>query len=295
MVVIVSREGQLANRMLHASSFIANAQEHQYRVIHLFFDEYYSFFSESLGRKDTAIRFLCKRKGGLAKFFQKMIALSVKALMKLKITRLPFFEIIKYEGYEQESIPFNLNNEDFLQKAKSKLVLVHGWLFRDYENQKKYRNLLLNTWTPDKKYQDNTQEYYNKYKKNQDILIGVHIRGGDYKKFEGGKWYYTTEQYYGKMKEVAALNIFCKKKLAFIICTNEKNILFPDAQNFSVFNEERHFIEDIYLLAKCDYIMGPPSTFSMWASFYGAVPLYMLRNINLTLDDNSFRPEIIDW
>jgi hypothetical protein len=38
-----------------------------------------------------------------------------------------------------------------------------------------------------------------------------------------------------------------------------------------------HFIEDLYALASCDYIIGPPSTFSQWASFYGNVPRYMVN------------------
>ena len=35
----------------------------------------------------------------------------------------------------------------------------------------------------------------------------------------------------------------------------------------------RHFITDLYCMASCDGIIGPPSTFSQWASFYGKVPL----------------------
>ncbi len=36
-------------------------------------------------------------------------------------------------------------------------------------------------------------------------------------------------------------------------------------------------IEDMYALASCDYLIGPPSTFTMWASFYGKVPLNIIR------------------
>jgi hypothetical protein len=77
--------------------------------------------------------------------------------------------------------------------------------------------------------------------------------------------------------------------LSFIICTNEKNILLPATQNFSVLNEERHFVEDLYLLAKCDYIIGPPSTFSLWASFYGSKPLYMIRDLETNITDEIFK------
>jgi len=32
----------------------------------------------------------------------------------------------------------------------------------------------------------------------------------------------------------------------------------------------------MYGFARCDYLIGPPSTFTMWASFYGQVPLNII-------------------
>ena len=52
-----------------------------------------------------------------------------------------------------------------------------------------------------------------------------------------------------------------------------------DATAFRGLNTKVHRgtpIEDMYLLASCDYIIGPNSTFSHWASFWGAVPLHIL-------------------
>ncbi len=289
MVIIVSKEGQLANRIFHASSFVVNAQEHGYRVLHLFFDDYYTFFSESLNGNQTPIKFFGKRRSMLLTSFQKLITFGIKVFLKLGITKLPFFEIVKYEGYHQGLKPFDLNDERFVRKAKSKLILAHGWAFRDPENLKKHRPLLLDAWMPNKFYRDNAEKYFNKYKNGNDLLIGVHLRGGDYKNWEGGKWYYTPDQYYEKMNEVAVLEIFRNKKITFVICTNEKAVSLPATRNFSVFIEERHFIEDLYLLAKCDYIIGPPSTFSMWASFYGSRPLYMIRELETTITDEIFK------
>ena len=289
MVIIVSKEGQLANRILHASSFIVNAQEHRYRVLHLFFDDYYSFFSESLSGNKSPIRFLGKKSSWLVSSFQKLVTLGVKIFLKLGITKLPFFEIVRYEGYEQGLKPFDLNDEKFIKKARSKLVLVYGWLFGDHVNQKKQRQILLDTWLPNKIYHDKVEEYVTRYKKDHDLLIGIHIRGGDFKRFEGGKWFYTPEQYYEKMKELAMLERFRDKKIAFVICTNEKNISLSSAGNFTVYNEERHFIEDMYLLSRCDHIIGPPSTFSIWASFYGCTPLYMIGELETKITDEIFK------
>lgn len=47
-------------------------------------------------------------------------------------------------------------------------------------------------------------------------------------------------------------------------------------------------IEDLYALSKCDYIFGPPSTFSMWASFYGEVPLKFFETTNEKFSLNDF-------
>jgi hypothetical protein len=32
-------------------------------------------------------------------------------------------------------------------------------------------------------------------------------------------------------------------------------------------------VEDLYAFAGCDLLVGPPSTFTAWAAFYGEVPL----------------------
>jgi hypothetical protein len=41
-------------------------------------------------------------------------------------------------------------------------------------------------------------------------------------------------------------------------------------------------IEDMYAFASCDYLIGAPSTFTMWASFYGKVPLNVIRSPDQT-------------
>jgi hypothetical protein len=278
MVIIASKEGQLANRILHASSFMVNAREHHYKLVHPFFEDYYSLFSEKLNSGSLGIRFWCKRKNLVNYFLQQSLRFAIKVLLKLNISRLPFFELVKYEGYHQDLKPFDLNNAGFVKKAKSKIVFVYGWLFRDPANLEKHRQFISDTWTPNKLFSDNIDKYVARYKKNHDLMIGVHIRRGDYQRFEGGKWFYSAEQYYSKMKELAAQDVFSNKKIAFVICTNEKNINLSSEENFTVYKEERHFVEDLYLLSRCDYIIGPPSTFSIWASFFGKVPLYMMKD-----------------
>ena len=292
MIIIVSKEGQLANRLAHASAFIANALAYEYKLVHCFFEDYYPYFSESLQLQKKILRVPFKKKKKIIRFFQGMISLFMRGIVKLRITHLPFLQVIDYMKYEQGIPVYNLNDDTFIEKAKSKIVLVHGWMFRDRINQLKYRNYLVKIFTPNKEYISRVDHFYSNYRKRNDVLIGVHIRRGDYRKFNNGVWFYELSDYYNKMKEIAALSMFSGKKIGFVICSDEKQIdLIPD-DNFEIYFEERHFIVDLYLLAKCDYIIGPPSTFSIWASFYGSVPLYMIKDKALFIGDDNFRPEV---
>ena len=46
--------------------------------------------------------------------------------------------------------------------------------------------------------------------------------------------------------------------------------------------------EDLYCLSCCDYIVGPPSTFSLWASFLKNVPLYHIRDLKKQIRIKDF-------
>ena len=44
----------------------------------------------------------------------------------------------------------------------------------------------------------------------------------------------------------------------------------------------------MYALAECDYVVGQPSSYTMWASFYGDKPFYTIRNANKTINLKDF-------
>ena len=54
-------------------------------------------------------------------------------------------------------------------------------------------------------------------------------------------------------------------------------------------------MSDLYALAGCDYILGPPGTFSQWASFYGEKPLLQLGDSNDSVPVEKFRVSYLDW
>ena len=74
-----------------------------------------------------------------------------------------------------------------------------------------------------------------------------------------------------------AAPLFPGKKVGFIVCSNvAQSIMDPLLP--VVYPGPGQPVEDLYALAACDYIIGPPSTFSRWASFYGKTPLWEMRD-----------------
>ena len=65
--------------------------------------------------------------------------------------------------------------------------------------------------------------------------------------------------------------------MAFLLCSNEE-LNYADFAGLQVHSATGHFVEDLYALAACDLVLGPPSSYSMWASFYGQVPLLHLEH-----------------
>jgi hypothetical protein len=103
-----------------------------------------------------------------------------------------------------------------------------------------------------------------------EIVVGIHIRQGDYEQWRGGQFYLTTQEYVQLMWTF--VEQFPGKKVGFLVCSNEEQEeRFFDGLTYA--NGPGHPVSDLYSLSRCDYIIGPLSTFSQWASFYGKVPL----------------------
>src|SRR5450631_3264441 len=125
MVIVISQEGQLANRIWQISAYIINAKKNGYKFYHLFFDEYIEYFSENISdEKDFPVRFI--KKGILKKSILKLYAFLDKKNM---LNSAWFSGIVYYDTYKNGRIIFDLNQEDFIQRAKSKILFLKGWYF----------------------------------------------------------------------------------------------------------------------------------------------------------------------
>lgn len=125
-------------------------------------------------------------------------------------------------------------------------------------------------------------------KKEADIVVGVHIRHGDYKTFFDGRYYYTLKEFHQFMLRIRAL--YKDRSVAFFISSNElfDVSIFEGCRCYRFGKEPSGDILDLYTLSLCDRILGPWSTYSRWASFIGEIPLCFVESKDQQFTDRSF-------
>ena len=127
-----------------------------------------------------------------------------------------------------------------------------------------------------------------------DVIVGVHIRRGDYATWNNGRFYYELEDYRQFMLRVQQL--YANRRVSFFISSNEDFSLdIFEGSNCHRFGKEASgAILDLYTLSLCDRIIGPISSYSRWASFIGEVPLCFLESKEQQFTFDSFS-RIVDF
>jgi hypothetical protein len=279
----------LANRMWQFSYFLAFAIEHKVILINFSFADHAEHFIGT--RKNLFSSYPhCKlpfkiKIYWLNRMFYLMIWL--KKIAKGLRRRIPKFNNIFFF--------ISVTGDHFLDLDKKKnydlitkncIVFIEGWKIRCNKTLIKHNEEIKKFFAPRKCYLVNISKIIEPIKREYDLVIGLHIRRGDYKEYLPDL-YFTPEEYIYFLKKIE--HYFCNRyNIAVIICSDEeidKDLFNKNNYYFST----GHFVEDMYILSECDYIFGVSSTFSLWASFYGEVPLFMIENKNFKIEEADFK------
>lgn len=187
---------------------------------------------------------------------------------------------------------------------KHRNVVVSGWNVRFYELFLKYRGEICSLFAFKSTISDKISTFMHEvetesedannqsvtFKKN--IRLGLHIRRGDYDTFKGGAYYFNNKTYAEHIRWFCGLLSNCDTVHVYI-STNDITVSVETFQSLcSDLPVKIHILggnqaEDLCLLSKCDYIIGPPSTYSLVAAMYNDIPLYRIdvpNPQNQTLD-----------
>ena len=283
-VVIARRFGQLGNRLILFAHWIAYSRQHGVQLLNPSFVEYAPYFPTT--SQDLWCRYP-PRKGGrpvpawLRSWLYHGVYLTVRLLTHLRCTAFPV-RIIR----RREDEPCDLDGAAFQTLVQGRrLVCVQGWRFRTRRHLLQQADAIRAYFRPAPEHELAVEQLTTAARTGTDCLVGVHIRHGDYATFCGGRYYYQLLQYHDVMQRIQRL--LAPRRVRFLVCSNVP----PPASAFGgcdVRTGSGHLVEDLYALARCDYLVGPPSTFTTWASFYGEVPLCHLETAEQELSLASF-------
>lgn len=182
-----------------------------------------------------------------------------------------------------------------------------GWQTRhDTRYLEAVKPQLQHIYRPKREITDKAEALIRSMRQQADMVVGVHIRRGDYATWNDGRFFYSLEDYHRFMLRVQ--ECYGDRRVAFFISSNEDFApgTFGGCRCHRFTGEPSAAVLDLYTLSLCDRIVGPFSTFSRWASFIGEVPLCFLESKEQAFSDDSFSviadyfhfrngKEIADW
>lgn len=280
----IGRFGQLANRLFLCAHLLSFAKEYKFKFVNLVFEEYADYFNGTYKNllsqyPENALPIQSR------KLRNQVCKLSRYALSTLK--RLSTVKNIEPDDFKQL---INLESKTLLDDlTQASIIIANGWRLRADKALANHHDLIKNYFSLRDPYQSNVNKIVATARNDAEILIGAHIRRGDYRRFYP-HYVYSIDKYKELLK--ATTELFPNKQVHFLLCFDEAlNDKFSD---FNITYGTGKAVEDLYALSRCDYIIGPPSTFSIWASFIANTPLYIIKDSAHTPNLADFKTRLYD-
>jgi hypothetical protein len=291
MLVIAEKSGQLGNRLLVFAHCITIAEQEGCTVVNLAFDEYAPWFPAT--RDDLFCRYPPRRTAVRSTAIRHALYVSVRGLVAfawlLGLRRTPWWRLERIGWGEKR----DLASPDLVEAMRTKILLLQGWLFRNGDAFRRHADVIRRVLTPSVEIQARAEEAVDAVRARGEVVIGVHIRRGDYRSHLGGRFFFGLDAYGEVMSK--ARRLFPHQTVSFLVASEEP-IDGSAFRGFEVGSGPGDACGDLHALAGCDYLLGPPSSFTLWASFVGDVPLYPIVDPSAEVDPASFRvaPDLAD-
>src|SRR5690554_5266050 len=170
----------------------------------------------------------------------------------------------------------------------SKKPLVKGWNFRVFDLTAKFQDYFVKKYSLLPIYYQNNTLYrrISKMDRNIQVVVGVHIRRGDHRSWQDGKYFFSDDVYQEYMHSLRIKLEQSFKKPVFIIFSNE-DVSIAEKENVILSRNDWYI--DQFLMSQCDYLIGPPSTFTLWASYIGKVRYFHFEDDQTQVDLDNFQ------
>ncbi|MCF0183382.1 MAG: glycosyltransferase [Bacteroidaceae bacterium] len=250
-LVFVRDKGQMCNNIVQFAHAYAWAREHGVRAVSLRFAYKYRYFR------------ICS-----TAWHNPLVYLVVKFLV--------WAGVLHDLDYNSLTTDFTPGEEKLLGRRKP--TVISGWLVRHYDLVEKYEDELRQLFALTDRRQRQVDRTFAGMVGEGRRTIGLHIRRGDYRTFMGGRYFLDDEQYIDAVRRTMALH--ADARWTVIVCTNDASLDIgryrKALEGADVHLSRGNAWTDLGLLAKCDYVLGVPSSYSLVATLYGHTRLHWL-------------------
>ena len=265
-MIFARDKSQMCNNLLQYAHVYAWGREHGRKVLSMRFSYKYPYFHI--------------QQTSLTSFPLYVIA---KALAAIKLLPTASF---KHAECDREALE--------LKMLRCRHIVVSGWYVRYYDLFLKYRQEICELFAIDEQYSMPVKQKMQAAEgsANRIVRLGVHIRRGDYSVWCNGKFFYDDDIYARHINKFAKMHD--KSVVHVYLSSNDSSVTEEHFQQLcprvSVHNLNGSAPEDLFMLSECDFIIGPPSTFSLVAAMYRDVPLYRMDTSNVDdMSESTFR------
>ena len=276
-MIFARDKSQMCNNLLQYAHVYAWGREHGRKVISMRFSYKYQYFH------------ICHT--NLTGFGWYLFAKYMAALHLLPTASF------KHADCDREALERKM--------LRHRHIVVSGWNVRFYDLFLKYRSEIVELFRIDECYTQPVREKMNvndnvegqrpkakgqrllpqslrpvslDLRPKSQISLGVHIRRGDYATWQDGRYFFNDKVYASYINRFAAMHP--DQTVDVFLSTNDARVTAEHYQALCPKVRIHHLKgsapEDLFMLSECDYLIGPPSTFSLVAAMYRDIPLYRM-------------------
>ena len=279
MLIAAQGYGRLCNRLTFFSHLMALSLQYDLKVVNPAFSPYRHSFpglhTEELASDGIRIRVGTEWRWSVP---------AVKALSRWRSSDVTLGAVELRFSANRSGGP--IVDDDFLEAVKNGIVvLATGWNLTAFDAVAMNAPRIRRAFAPHPGVLSRVGSWLAERNVADSTWVGLHVRRRDYREWESGRFYWSDRQYLELVDRVLDFGDF---RIALV--TDE-----PDSIGSSLWRHpavsisDLSDIEDLTLLAQCDLILGPPSTYSTWASFFGGTPLLHPQSIEQEFDLQDFR------
>jgi hypothetical protein len=217
IVIIDGKGGRLANQLWLYAAVYAFCLEKKYVCKNYYFFRYAKYFNHKQSILGRCI-------AGLPRQISLVLYQIYTAILKI----VKHQSYIDYEGSKEFLLPPSTTSEEAQQQVLAHVttpginkIYLGGWLFRNPVGLSAFHTEIVEYFKPQQKYYNTISSFMQNLRTQHTKLVGVHIRHGDYKVWNDGKFYYSFQEVRAMLDEFLASQQ-TPQAIGFIICSDEK-------------------------------------------------------------------------